>query len=55
MHHISWACSIGAVIGVFAVAVLVPVYGMAGAVCASYIGEAMMSVVLIFAALRAAR
>lgn len=55
MHHISWACSMGAVIGIFAVAVLVPAYGMAGAVCASYIGEAMMSVVLIFAALRAAR
>lgn len=55
MHHISWACSMGAVIGVSAVAALVPVYGMAGAVCASYIGEAMMSVVLIFAALRAAR
>lgn len=55
MHHISWACGIGAVIGVFAVAVLVPVYGMAGAVCASYIGEATMSVALLFAALRAAR
>lgn len=55
MHHISWACGIGAVVGVFGVAVLVPNYGMTGAVVASYIGEATMSVVLIFAALRTTR
>ncbi|MBS7350131.1 MAG: hypothetical protein KIG95_08270 [Comamonas sp.] len=55
MHHISWACGIGAVIGIFGVAALVPTYGMTGAVCASYIGEATMCVVLLLAALRTAR
>lgn len=55
MHHISWACMIGAVVGVLAVGLLVPVQGMAGAAIASYIAEIAMSMVLVGAARRASR
>lgn len=55
MHHISWACVIGAVVGVLAVALLVPVQGMVGAAIASYIAEIAMSLVLVGAARRASR
>lgn len=55
MQHISWACILGGSVSVFAVAVLVPAHGMAGAAIASYIAEITMSLALLGFAVRASR
>lgn len=57
IHHgrtqqIGWAYAIGGVVSVVSVAVLTPVYGLAGAVWASYIAEIAMISFLVHGALR---
>lgn len=55
MHHISWACAIGGGVSIYAVAALVPAYGMAGAAIASYIAEITVTLALLGFAVRASR
>lgn len=52
MQQIGWAYAIGGVVSVVSVAVLTPVYGLAGAVWASYIAEIAMISFLVHGALR---
>ena len=55
MHHITWACTIGACAGVGAVALLVPRHGMTGAALAGYISEITMVASLLGTSLRTSR
>ena len=52
MQQIGWAYAIGGVVSVTGVAVFAPVYGLIGAVWASYAAEAAMVAFLIYGALR---
>lgn len=55
MQKIGWAYAIGGVVSVVSVAVLVPTYGLTGAVWAGYAAEAVMIVFLLQGALRICR
>ncbi len=53
MQQIGWAYAIGGGVSVVSIAVLVPVYGLTGAVWASYAAEAAMAIFLFFGAIYA--